>query len=55
MSGVRPRARIMIGQLPTDLRTADTEHVKVKKYVENGILIIERNGVKYDALGGPLN
>jgi len=51
-AGVHPRARIVIRQTPTGLQTADFDGQEtVRKYMENGILIIERNGVKYDAQG----
>ena len=54
-TGVTPRLRIVVGeQGVTELETvteADGNSTEVRKYIENGVLVIERNGVRYDATG----
>jgi hypothetical protein len=54
-AGVTPRVRIVAdGQVVTEIEEAvydETQDVNVKKYIENGILIIERNGIRYNATG----
>ena len=51
---VTPRVRIITGgQVTTALEAAESGNgTEVRKYVESGILVIERNGVKYNAQGG---
>ena len=53
---IRPRVLIVSGAGTATAIEASSEEetVSVKKYVENGILVIERNGVKYDAQGAKI-
>ena len=61
-SGIAPRVHIVAdGQVVTEIEMMETDQTadeqstsEVRKYVENGVLIIERNGVKYNAQGGRL-
>jgi len=51
-----PRVRIVVdGETVTELETVPEDSMQtdagVRKYVEKGLLIIERNGVRYDATG----
>jgi hypothetical protein len=61
-AGVQPRVRIVVeDQNATAIETIEMdeaavqESVEVRKYIENGILIIERNGVRYNAAGGVID
>jgi hypothetical protein len=51
---VGPRMRIVAdGQTATAVIESEEEAAtEVRKYVVNGVLVIERNGVKYNAAGG---
>ena len=52
--GVTPRLRIVAeGQTVTEIEAVveDGQQATVRKYIENGVLVIERNGVRYDATG----
>ena len=53
---VNPRLRIINGgQVTTELEAAEPDNcTEVNKYIERGILIIERNGVKYNAQGAKM-
>ena len=60
-AGVAPRVRMMVDGQETgveieefgaDGQAAETE---TKKYIQDGVMVIERNGVKYDAQGHKLN
>ncbi len=54
---LQPRVRIVLdGQTATEVETAGQEdNSSVRKYMENGILVIEREGVRYDATGAKIN
>jgi|GEM_PF-3110628 len=47
---VAPRVRLVMPN-GESVEQAEEETVETKKYIENGILVIERNGIKYDAQG----
>ena len=47
---VAPRVRLVMPD-GESVEQAEEETVETKKYIENGILVIERNGIKYDAQG----
>ena len=47
---VTPRVRLVMPN-GESVEQAEEETVETKKYIENGILVIERNGIKYDAQG----
>ena len=52
---VTPRMRIVLdGQTATELEMTESAGTadEVRKYMENGVMVIERNGVKYNAQGG---
>ena len=53
VQSVHPRARIVVrGETPTDLSDKSEQSApSVKKYMENGSLVIERDGKKYNAVG----
>ena len=49
---IQPRLRnAETGEIIEAAEEANTTGVETKKYIENGILLIERNGIKYDAQG----
>ena len=58
-ASVMPRVRIVVeGEGTTELEVVDGELISAtedscapRKYIRNGVLIIERNGVRYDAQG----
>ncbi len=58
-ASVTPRVRIVVeGEGTTELEVVDGELISAtedscapRKYIRNGVLIIERNGVRYDAQG----
>jgi len=57
---IAPRVRIVVeGETVTELEVVSEDGAEadtaVRKYMENGILVIERNGVRYDATGARLN
>jgi len=57
---VTPRVRIVVdGEVVTDLEAVQADGAPadggVRKYVENGVLVIERNGVRYDATGARID
>ena len=62
-AGMQPRVRIVMhGDNATDIEVIDMDggtqtrsNAEVRKYMENGILIIEREGVRYDATGAKIN
>ncbi|MBQ4508306.1 MAG: hypothetical protein II970_05375 [Paludibacteraceae bacterium] len=62
-AGMQPRVRIVMhGNNATDIEVIDMDggtqtrsNAEVRKYMENGILIIEREGVRYDATGAKIN
>ena len=58
-AGIAPRVRIVAGgQIVTELETvteAGGTNSEVRKYVENGVLVIERNGIRYNATGAKMN
>ena len=62
-AGIQPRVRIVMhGDNATDMEVIDMDggtqtrsNAEVRKYMENGILIIEREGVRYDATGAKIN
>ena len=58
-TGVAPRVRIVLnGQTATELEMVNDMPAAengVRKYMENGTLVIEREGVKYNATGSKIN
>ena len=57
--GVAPRVRISLeGQTATELEVVSdlpkSGDGQVKKYIENGVMVIEREGVRYDATGAKI-
>ena len=54
---VQPRMRIISGgQVTTELELVpDKADDGVRKYIENGIMVIERNGVRYNAQGAKID
>ena len=58
VQSVHPRARIVVrGETPTDVeeRIADGNASAPRKYLHNGVLVIEKNGIRYNAVGQPLS
>ena len=59
MRYIQPRVRIVLGgETATEIDLVDPDNSGnsgVRKYMENGILVIEREGVKYDATGAKIN
>ena len=58
VQSVHPRARIVVkGETPTDVeeRIADGNGSAPRKYLHNGVLVIEKNGIRYNAVGQPLS
>ena len=58
VQSVHPRARIVVrGETPTDVeeRIADGNASAPRKYLHNGVLVIEKNGIRYNAVGEPLS
>ena len=58
-TGVAPRVRIVLnGQTATELEVVSdlpkSDDGQVKKYIENGVMVIEREGVRYDATGAKI-
>ena len=56
--GVTPRLRIVAdGQTVTEIEAVveNGQQATVRKYIENGTLVIEREGVRYDATGAKIN
>ncbi|MBP5477570.1 MAG: hypothetical protein J6Y00_07815, partial [Paludibacteraceae bacterium] len=54
VQSVHPRARIVVrGETPTDVeeRIADGNASAPRKYLHNGVLVIEKNGIRYNAVG----
>ena len=56
VQSVHPRARIVVrGETPTDLSDKTDESFNTdnaaRKYMQNGVLVIERDGKKYNAVG----
>ena len=53
LAGMQPRVRIVVeDQNATVIETAETDDaVCIRKYVKDGILVIERNGIRYDVTG----
>ena len=45
------------GQTVTEIETVveDGQQATARKYIENGTLVIEREGVRYDATGAKIN
>jgi uncharacterized repeat protein (TIGR02543 family) len=56
VQAVHPRARIVVqSENTTDLSDeADESDKSVRKYMEDGVIVIERGGVKYNAIGQEL-
>ena len=59
VQAVRPRARIVVKeQTATSVESmsdeSDLSDKSVRKYLHNGVLVIERDGVKYNAVGQPI-
>ena len=60
-AGVAPRVRMMVDGQETGVEIeefgADGQAAEAgtKKYIQDGVMVIERNGVKYDAQGHKLN
>ena len=60
-AGVAPRVRMMVDGQETGVEIeefgADGQAAETgtKKYIQDGVMVIERNGVKYDAQGHKLN
>jgi len=57
---IAPRVRIVVeGETVTELEVVSEDGAEadtaVRKYMENGILVIERNGVRYDATGARID
>ena len=54
---LQPRVRIVLeGQNATEIETVgQDDNNGVRKYMENGTLVIEREGVRYDATGAKIN
>jgi uncharacterized repeat protein (TIGR02543 family) len=57
---IAPRVRIVVeGETTTELEFVQEDGTAVKdnvrKYMENGVLVIERNGVRYDATGARID
>ena len=58
---IAPRVRMMVNGKETDMQIESfgaeeqTAEAGTKKYIQNSTLVIERNGVKYDAQGHKLN
>ena len=61
VSSVAPRVRMMVNGQETSVEIeefgADSQAAEagIKKYIQDGVMVIERNGVKYDAQGHKLN
>jgi hypothetical protein len=58
VQGVIPRLRIVAdGQTVTEIEAVveDGQQATVRKYIEDGRLVIEREGVRYDATGTKIN
>ena len=54
VQSVHPRARIVVrGETPTDVeeRISDGNGSAPRKYLHNGVLVIEKNGIRYNAVG----
>ena len=56
---IQPRVRIVLGgETATEIDLIDPDNSGnsgVRKYMENGILVIEREGIRYDATGAKIN
>ena len=54
---LQPRVRIVLdGQTATEIETVgQDDNSSVRKYMENGTLVIEREGIRYDATGAKIN
>jgi|GEM_PF-5089562 len=58
---IAPRVRMMVNGQETSVEIeefgADSQAAEagIKKYIQDGVMVIERNGVKYDAQGHKLN
>ena len=58
VQAIHPRVRIVVrGETPTDVeeRIADGNGSAPRKYLHNGVLVIEKNGIRYNAVGQPLS
>ena len=61
VSSVAPRVRMMVNGQETSVEIEEfgangqAAEAGIKKYIQDGVMVIERNGVKYDAQGHKLN